>query len=93
MKKNRTVFHDLGFNAQESLALSIKADLHVKILDVVERQHITPRELERILDVPQPRVSELLRGKLSSVSIEKLFSYLQKMGVEATVTFRSKRAS
>ena len=36
MKKNRSVFYDLGFTAQESLALTVKADLYGKILDVVK---------------------------------------------------------
>lgn len=93
MKKNKSVFHDLGFNEQESLALTIKADLYSKILEVAEKQDLKPRDLEKMLDVPQPRVSELLRGKLSSVSIEKLVAYLEKLGVEIHVSFKSKRAS
>jgi predicted XRE-type DNA-binding protein len=93
MKKNKSVFSDLGFNEQEALALTVKADLYGKILDVVEKKKIKPRELEKMLDVPQPRVSELLNGKMSSLSIEKLLSYLEKMGVEASVSFKKKRAS
>ncbi len=93
MKKNKSVFHDLGFNEQESLALTVKADLYSKILEVVEKQDLKPRELEKLLGVPQPRVSELLGGKLSSVSIEKLLAYLEKMGVETQVSFKNKRAS
>jgi len=83
----------MGFNEQESAALTLKADLYGKILDVVEKQKIKPRDLEKILDVPQPRVSELLNGKMSSLSIEKLVAYLEKMGIEASVSFKSKRAS
>lgn len=93
MKKNKSVFHDMGFNDQESLTLTVKADLYSKILEVVEKKKIKPRQLEKILDVPQPRVSELLRGKLSSISIEKLLSYLEKMGIEASVSFKTKHAS
>lgn len=93
MKKIKSVFHNMGFSEQESLTLTVKADLYSKILDVVEKQKIKPRELEKMLDVPQPRVSELLNGKMSSLSIEKLLSYLEKMGVEASVSFKNKRAS
>ena len=38
MKKNKSVFNDMGFNEQEALALTIKADLYGKILYVVEKQ-------------------------------------------------------
>lgn len=92
MKKMKSVFSDLGFSDEQSLALTFKAEIHSKILDVVKSKKISPRELEKTLDVPQPRVSELLNGKLSSVSIEKLLTYLERMGVSATVSFKAQRA-
>jgi predicted XRE-type DNA-binding protein len=93
MKKIKSVFHDLGFSEQESNSLTLKADMHSKILEVVGKQKIKPRDLEKILDVPQPRISELLNGKISTVSIEKLISYLEKLGVVTSVSFKTKRAS
>ena len=93
MKKEKSVFHDLGFSASESAALTFKADLYLKILDVIKAKKMSSRELEKVLDVPQPRVSELLNGKLSGMSIEKLLTYLEKMGVATTASFRSQKAS
>ncbi len=92
MKKVKSVFHDLGFSEEESASLTLKADLYGKILEIIEKQKIKPRELEKALDVPQPRVSELLNGKISTLSIEKLISYLEKLGVVASITFKPKRA-
>ncbi len=88
MKKNRPVFYDLGFSPSESLALTIKAKIFSKILDVFNDQHLTQRELGKILSIPQPRVSELLNGKIASLSIEKLLLYLEKLGVMASVSFK-----
>lgn len=93
MKKIKPVFHDLGFSEEESVSLTLKADLHGKILEIIQKQKIKPRDLEKILDVPQPRVSELLNGKVSVLSIEKLISYLEKLGVLTSVSFKAKRAS
>ncbi len=92
MKTSKSVFADMGFNEQEAMTLKVKADLHNKILDVVEKKRIKPRDLEKILDVPQPRVSELLRGKMFSFSIEKLLSYLEKMGIETSISFKNRKA-
>ncbi len=92
MKTSKSVFGDMGFNEQEAMTLKVKSDLHGKILDVVEKRRIKPRDLEKILNVPQPRVSELLRGKMSSFSIEKLLSYLDKMGIEASISFKNRKA-
>lgn len=90
MKKTSSVFKDLGFNESQSRLLIFKSELYNKVLDVVKKQKITPRQLEKILDVPQPRVSELLNGKFSSLSIEKLLSYLEKLGIETSVSFKRK---
>ncbi len=92
MKKVTSVFHDLGFSEEESASLRLKSDLYFKIIDVINRKNLKPRELEKILDVPQPRVSELLNGKISNLSIEKLISYLEKLGVMISVSFKPKKA-
>jgi len=92
MKKAKTVFDDLGFSKEESASIRLKADLYSKILDLINKQKIRPRELEKIFDVPQPRVSELLSGKISNLSIEKLISYLEKLGVVISVSFKTKKA-
>lgn len=93
MKKQKSVFHDLGFSEKESAALTIKADIYAKILDVIRKRDLSGRELEKVLDIPQPRVSELMNGKLSSVSIEKLVTYLDLLGIAAAISFRQHKAS
>jgi predicted XRE-type DNA-binding protein len=93
MKKQKTVFHDLGFSDQESMALAFKADIYAKILDVIQKRKLKGRDLEKILDVPQPRVSELLNSKLSSTSIEKLLNYLERLGVAASISFKNDKVA
>jgi predicted XRE-type DNA-binding protein len=91
MKKEKSVFQDLGFSKSETVALAFKADLYSKILTVIKVRKISARELEKILDVPQPRVSELLNGKLSGMSIEKLLTYLEKLGVVTSASFKAQK--
>ena len=45
-------------------------------------------ELRRLQegDRPQPRISELLNGKLSKMSAEKLAGYLSRLGVEIKIS-------
>lgn len=92
LKKNqiKTAFEDLGFSAQNSLRLKIKADIFLEIIKVIKKNNYTSRQLERILDQPQPRVSELMNGKISKVSIEKLLDYLDTLGKEAIIKFHKK---
>lgn len=49
-----------------------KAELHQRILQLVKRRGYRARKLERILRIQQPRVSELMRGKLSTLGVARL---------------------
>lgn len=86
-----SVLDQLNLNAQERLELKLKADLHQDILKLIKRKKVTPRQLEKVLDVPQPRVSELLRGKLSLLSVSKLLYYAHLLGAHANVRLRSSK--
>ncbi len=84
------VLDDLGLDRQRALELKLKAKLHQTILLIVKRRRYSARDLERILDVPQPRVSELKCGKLSTLSVSKLLYYADLLGAEADVRLKSK---
>jgi predicted XRE-type DNA-binding protein len=83
------VLDDLGLDEQTALELKLKYQIHEAILKRVESQGITPRDLEKLFDVPQPRVSELLRGKLGTLSVKKLLWYLDKLGGSADIRITS----
>jgi len=82
------VIDDLGFSPEEAAAIKLKVSLHAEILRVVEKRKLKARELEKILDQPQPRISELLNGKISKMSAEKLAGYLSRLGVEIRISAR-----
>ena len=82
------VIDDLGFSPEEAAAIKLKASLHAEILRVVGKRKLKARELEKILDQPQPRISELLSGKISKMSAEKLAGYLSRLGVEIKISAR-----
>ena len=83
------VFDDLGLSHSEAASLKIKADLMDSILDQVKRRSYTQAQLVTILDEYQPNVSNLLQGKVSKISIEKLLRYTDRLGMVATVNVRS----
>jgi predicted XRE-type DNA-binding protein len=71
--KSRNVFDDLGFSREEAAGLQIKAELHSKIIR--QAKHYKQAELQKILHEPQPRISDLLRGKIAKFSLETLIDY------------------
>ena len=86
-----SVLDELNMSEQERLELRLKADLHQDILKLIKRKKYTPRQIEKLFDVPQPRVSELLRGKLSLLSVSKLLYYAHLLGAHADVKLKTDR--
>ena len=98
MKKSKSrrlatggVFEDLGFSPEENRVLTLKAQLAAMIVRVARERQLTQKGLGKIWGVPQPRVSEVLTGKLAVVSIERLIEFLGLLGVE--IVFRTKTPS
>jgi predicted XRE-type DNA-binding protein len=72
--RKQNVFDDLGFSPDVAAALHMKSVLHSKIVNYV-RVHYSQRQLQELLGEPQPRISDLLRGKISKFSLETLINY------------------
>jgi predicted XRE-type DNA-binding protein len=90
------VLDDLGFSPEEALGLKLKARILSAILDEVRRQQYRQGQLVELLDEHQPVVSNLLRGKISQMSIEKLLGYAERLGLALevrSVRGRTKRNS
>jgi predicted XRE-type DNA-binding protein len=83
-----SVLDELGLDRQAALELKLKAALHQRILQLVKRRGHRARDLERILQIQQPRVSELMRGKLSTLSVARLLLYADLLGARAEVTLK-----
>jgi predicted XRE-type DNA-binding protein len=88
-----SVLDELGLDRQGALELKLKASLHQKILELIKRRRYRARDLERILQIQQPRVSELTRGKLSTLSVARLLLYADLLGAEAQVKLKQIRAN
>jgi predicted XRE-type DNA-binding protein len=72
------VFADLGLPNPEELFL--KAQLMAQIGTLISARQLTQSEAAGILGIDQPKVSALLRGKLSGFSTERLFRFLNALG-------------
>jgi len=83
------VFDALGFSASEASALKIKAELLSAILEHIRVKGYTQAQLADVLDEYQPSVSNLLRGRISQVSIEKLLRYADRLHLQTSIAVRS----
>ncbi len=86
-----TLWEDMGFTPEEAAVLELKYTLHSEIEKEIKRQKLTPKEVGRVLDIQQPHVSDLLRGKISKVTTDRLTKYLSRLGRQVKVTTRKAR--
>ena len=84
MRTKGDVF-DAIFSPEEAVVVKFRADLYEAILKAA--RDYSARDLEIILREPQPRVSELLNGKLGHKSLEKLLIYAGRLGIDYRGTF------
>ena len=85
------VFADLGFpDADVHL---VKAELVSRIDGIVRARGITRTEAARLLGLPQPDVSRLLRGDFREYSLERLFRLLTTLGRDIEIVIRQPRSA
>jgi predicted XRE-type DNA-binding protein len=82
------IFDALGFSASEASALKIKAEILSAILEHIRTNGYTQAQLVDMLDEYQPSVSNLLKGRISQVSIEKLLRYADRLHLQTSIAVR-----
>ena len=87
-----SVLREIALDPHERLELEIKARVHQQILKLIRAKGLTPRQLEKVFGVPQPRVSELLNGKMSVLSISRLLLYASQLGAEIDIRLKTRAA-
>ncbi len=80
-KRYQSVFDAIADTPEEALNMKLRADLLREIRTKVEEAGWTQAETARRLSITQPRVSDLLNGKLSKFSLDALVNMLATLGV------------
>ena len=75
------VFRDLGFSKEESEHLLVRADLLIQVQKTIASRRLTQAKTAKMLRVTQPRVSDLLRGRIDLFSTDALIDMLARLGV------------
>src|SRR5579859_391650 len=79
-KSTGNVFRDVGFTPAEAAELTAKSVLITAIGETIRRRRLTQREAARRCGMDQPTLSKLLRGRMESVTIDRLASWLTALG-------------
>ena len=86
------VFRDLGFSNEESEHLLVRADLLIQLQKAIASKGLKQAEAARVLRVTQPRVSDLLRGRIDLFSTDALIDMLARVGVGVRLVVKAARS-
>jgi predicted XRE-type DNA-binding protein len=85
------VFSDIGFPPEEAQNLHLRSELMTRVERFVKRSGVTQAQAARALGITQPRLNDLLRGKIDKFSLDALVNMLGHAGM--SVELRVKKAA
>jgi predicted XRE-type DNA-binding protein len=85
------VFQDLGFEPEEAANLRIRAELMLQLSETIHALGLTQSAAAKLLGVTQPRVSDVVRGRIDLFSIDALVNMLGRAGVRIRLSVEPPR--
>ena len=82
------VFADVGFRPEEAEHLRIRADLMIAVRKVIASRKLTQVQAAKFFGVTQPRISNLVRGRIDLFSIDTLVDMLATAGITVRVSVK-----
>lgn len=81
------VYADIGIpDAEEML---VKAQLATKIAEIIKHRRMTQVQAAELLGMPQPKLSNMLRGQFRGISEAKMLEYLTRLGRDVQIVIRT----
>jgi predicted XRE-type DNA-binding protein len=84
-KGDENVFVDCGFPPAEAENLRIRAKMMMALTGYIQERKITQSRAARIMGVSQPRISDLVRGKIGLFTIDTLVNMVTSAGLKVDV--------
>ncbi|MEE9219266.1 MAG: helix-turn-helix transcriptional regulator [Acidobacteriota bacterium] len=93
IRSSGNVFKDLGFRGEEAEHLRVRSDLLIHVQKTLRTRRLKQAQAAKLLGVTQPRISDLVRGRIDLFSVETLIDMISKLGarVRLVVTPSKKR--
>ncbi|MFO7892201.1 MAG: helix-turn-helix transcriptional regulator [Longimicrobiales bacterium] len=79
------IFEDIGFPPDEARNLLMRSRLMLAAKRFIEERGLTQTEAAELMGTTQPRISDLMRGRISQFTIDSLVNMLTKAGVPVEI--------
>jgi len=86
------IFEDVGFSPAEATTLTAKSNLIAAIRETIEARKLTQAQAAAECSIDQPTISKVLRGRMESVTIDRLTMWLKALGGTVEINAHPYRA-
>jgi predicted XRE-type DNA-binding protein len=83
------LFRDLGLSTAEAQNLKLRSDLMIELSKVIESRGLTQAKAAALFGVSQPRVSDLIRGRIERFSVDTLVAMLGRAGLRVHLVVKT----
>ena len=82
------VFTDLGFDAEEAQNLQLRSQTMMAVESWYKASGLTQAKAAQSLGITQPRLNQLLKGKIGEFSLDALVNMASRAGMRVGLTIR-----
>ena len=92
MKRYKNVWEALEDDPVKRANLTVRSDLTITLDQTVAGWKLTQKDAAARLGITQPRLNDLLKGRINKFSLDALVDLATKAGLDVTVKVKKKAA-
>lgn len=92
-KRFASVWDAIEDSARDSASMQARADLMITLQEHLRKRGVSQAQAAKLLQVTQPRISDLMRGKIELFSSDTLIEMLGRLGARVKVSVDFRRAA
>jgi predicted XRE-type DNA-binding protein len=92
-KRFASVWDAIEDSAAEAASMKLRAQLANEVIEKLRARSLTQSKAATLLGVTQPRISDLMRGRLDLFSLDTLVDMADKVGLRTRLVMSPKRAA
>jgi predicted XRE-type DNA-binding protein len=93
MQRFSSVWDAIEDTPQQSVGMRVRSGLMLNLTEVIRERGITQDDAAALFGVTQPRVSDLMRGKINLFSLDSLIDMAATAGMSPTVKVSKPKAT
>lgn len=92
-KRFASVWDAIENSAADAASMKLRAELANAIIERLHAKKLTQAKAAELIGVTQPRISDLMRGRLDLFSLDALVDIADRVGLRTRVVVNPKRAA